>query len=59
MTKVEVTAIVSYCQENKKAFKQRLADLGVSRWSFYDSKRKYASREVDDNAGEFLYTKED
>ena len=54
MTKEEVAAIVSYCQENKVSFKQRLAELGIQEWTFYESKRKYAPKEVGEKAGEFL-----
>lgn len=51
MTKEEVAAIVSYCQENKVSFKQRLAELGIQEWTFYESKRKYAPKEVGEKAG--------
>ena len=34
--------------------KQRLSELGISLWNFYDAKRKYAPKEEGDNAGEFL-----
>lgn len=54
MTKEEVAAIVSYCQENKISFKQRLEELHIRPATFYDSKRKYAPTEVGENAGEFL-----
>lgn len=54
MTKEEVAAIVTYCQENKVSFKQRLAELGIHEWSFYEAKRKYAPKEVGENAGELL-----
>lgn len=46
MTKEEVAAIVAYCQENKVSFKQRLAELGVPEWTFYEAKRKYAPKET-------------
>ena len=54
MTKEEVAAIVSYCQENNVSFKQRLEELHIRPATFYDSKRKYAPTEVGENAGEFL-----
>ena len=54
MTKEEVAAIVSYCQENKISFKQRLEELHIRPATFYDSKRKYAPTEEGENAGEFL-----
>ena len=42
------------CDENKICHRQRLSELGVSPWSFYDAKRKYAPKEEGENAGEFL-----
>lgn len=54
MTKEEVAAIVTYCQENNVSYKQRLAELSIRPSSFYDAKRKYAPKEVGENVGEFL-----
>ncbi len=54
MTKEEVAHVIAYCDENKISYKQRLAELGVNPWSFYDAKRKYAPKEDGENAGEFL-----
>ena len=54
MTKEEVAAIVSYCQDNNVSQKERLAELGINPWNFYDAKRKYAPKQEGDNAGEFL-----
>lgn len=54
MTKEEVAQVITYCEENKISYKQRLAEMGVTPWSFYDAKRKYAPKEDGDNAGEFL-----
>jgi len=54
MTKEEVAQVIAYCDENKISYKQRLAELGVNPWSFYDAKRKYAPKEDVENAGEFL-----
>ena len=54
MTKEEVAQVIAYCDENKISYKQRLTELGISPWSFYDAKRKYAPKEEGDNAGEFL-----
>lgn len=54
MTKEEVAQVITYCEENKISYKQRLAEMGVTPWSFYDAKRKYAPKEEGDNAGEFL-----
>jgi len=42
MTKEEVVQVIAYCDENKISYKQRLAELGINPWSFYDAKRKYA-----------------
>ena len=54
MTKEEVAEIVSYCEEKKISYKQRLMELGANAWTFYDAKRKYAPKQEGDNAGEFL-----
>ena len=54
MTKEEVAQVIANCEVNKISYKQRLAELGISPWSFYDAKRKYAPKEEGDNAGEFL-----
>ena len=42
MTKEEVDQVIAYCDENKISYKQRLAELRINPWSFYDAKRKYA-----------------
>jgi len=54
MTKEEVAEVVAYCDENKISYKQRLSELGISEWSFYSAKRKYAPKQEEDNAGDFL-----
>ena len=54
MTKEEVAQVITYCEENKISYKQRLAEMGVNPWNFYDAKRKYAPKQEGDNAGEFL-----
>lgn len=46
--------MVAYCEENKVSYQQRLAELGINAWSFYNAKRKYAPRQEGENAGEFL-----
>lgn len=54
MTKEEIAEIVSYCEEKKISYKQRLEELGIKAWEFYDAKRKYAPKREGDNTGEFL-----
>ena len=54
MTKEEVAQVIAYCDENKISYRQRLSELGISPWSFYDAKRMYGPKEEGDNAGEFL-----
>lgn len=54
MSKEEVAQVVAYCSENKISYKQRLSELVVNSWSFYDAKRKYTPKKEGDNAGEFL-----
>ena len=54
MTKEEVAQVIAYCEENKISYKQRLEELGINPWNFYDAKRRYAPKQEGDNAGEFL-----
>ena len=54
-TKEEVAQVIAYRDENKISYKQRLSELGISPWNFYDAKRKYAPKEEEENAGEFLH----
>ena len=54
MTKEEVAQVIAYSDENKISYKQRLSELGISPWNFYDAKRKYAPKEEGEKAGEFL-----
>lgn len=54
MSKEEVAQVIAYCSENKISYKQRLSELGVNTWSFYDAKRKYTPKQEGDNTGEFL-----
>ena len=51
MTKEKVAQVIAYCDENKIGYKQRLEELGINPWSFYDAKRKYAPKEDGENAG--------
>ena len=54
MTKEGVAQVIAYSDENKISYKQRLAELRINPWSFYDAKRKYAPKEEGENFGEFL-----
>lgn len=38
MTKGEVAQVVTYYEENKVSFSQRLEELGIPAWPFYDAK---------------------
>ncbi len=53
MTKEEVASIVAYCDEHRISFKQRLEELGIPGWRFYEAKRRY-SVESEGGQGEFL-----
>lgn len=53
MTKEDVASIVTYCEEHKISFKQRIEELGIPAWSFYEAKRKHFSEASNQN-GEFL-----
>ena len=54
MTKEEVAQVIAYCYENKISYKQRLSELGISPWNFYDANLKYAPKEEGENSGDFL-----
>lgn len=54
MTEEEVAQVMAYCDENKISYKQRLSELGINPWTFYDAKRKYAPKEEGEDSGEFL-----
>ena len=41
MTKEEVAQVIAYCEEKKISYKQRLEELGINPWNFYDAKRRY------------------
>ena len=53
MTKEEVAQVIAYCDENKISYKQRLSELGISPWNFYDDKRKYAPKKEGENVASF------
>lgn len=38
----EVAAIMTYCQEHSMSYKDRLAELEIPAWRFYDAKSHYA-----------------
>ena len=56
MTREEVAAIMTYCQEHSMSYKDRLAELEIPAWRFYDAKSHYAKEQEQSNsrAGEFL-----
>ena len=54
MTKEEVAEVVTICEENEISYKQRLAELGISEWSFYSAKRRYTPKREGEITGEFL-----
>lgn len=54
MTEDEVAQVIAYCDENKISYKQRLSELGVNPWNFYDAKRKYAPKEEREDSGGFI-----
>lgn len=55
LSKEEVADVISYCKEHGCSYKDRLAELGIPEWKFYDSKYKYAIRERKEfDKGRFL-----
>ena len=58
LSKEEVSDVILYCKEHGCTYKDRLGELGIPEWKFYDSKYKYALRERGDRArGQFLQLK--
>ena len=58
LSKEEVSDVISYCQEHGCTYKERLHELGIPEWKFYDSKYKYAIQERKDSGkGRFLQLK--
>lgn len=45
MTKEEVAEIIHYCKINGVTYKDRLKELNIAAWKFYDYKAKYAAEE--------------
>ena len=41
MTREEVAEVITYCKENGISYKERLTELGIPIWKFYDSKAQY------------------
>lgn len=55
MTREEVAEVMTYCKENGISYKERLTELGIPLWKFYDSKARYArEQEFTESKGEFL-----
>lgn len=56
MTREEVAEIMTYCQEHTVSYKDRLAELGIAPWRFYDAKSRYAKQQAQAEScgGEFL-----
>jgi len=55
LSKDEVADVISYCKEHGCSYKERLAELRIPEWKFYDSKYKYAIRERKEcDKGRFL-----
>ena len=52
MSSSEVNEIVRYCHENGLSYKERLTELGIAPWKFYDAKRHYNQKEASE--GKFL-----
>jgi len=56
MTKEEVAEIMTYCKEHQMCYKDRLEELGIPKWRFYDAKSHYAKEQEKDGppSGEFF-----
>ncbi|MCC8175089.1 MAG: hypothetical protein LIO91_01455 [Bacteroidales bacterium] len=47
LTKEEVLDIIAYCDENGVKREDRLKELGISRWAYYASRRRYVKEEAE------------
>lgn len=56
LSKEEVLDIIAYCKENNVNRKDRLAELGIGEWSFYEARRRYLKEEIESgkNDGHFV-----
>ena len=56
MTREEVAEVMTYCKDNGKTYKARLAELGIPEWRFFESKARYAREQEKETgkAGEFI-----
>ena len=58
LSKEEISEVISYCQEHGCSYKDRLTELGIPEWKFYDSKYRYAIQERKiKESGQFLQLK--
>lgn len=48
MSKEEIASIVLYCKENNVSFKDRLSELRITPWRFYEAKSKYSKGAKDE-----------
>ena len=53
-SKLSKVAATSLLMGVTRASSEAYSELGISPWNFYDAKRKYAPKEEEENAGEFL-----
>ena len=55
LTREEIAEIVQYCKEKGVSYKNRLKEIGIAEWRFYESKRRYAEAQASEReSGEFL-----
>lgn len=56
LSKEEVLDIIAYCKEHRINRKDRLAQLGIGEWSFYESRRRYLKEEseLSTRTGKFI-----
>lgn len=52
LSKEEVLDIIAYCKENNVNRKDRLIELGLSEWSFYEARRRYLKEESESGKDE-------
>lgn len=54
LSKEDLAAVISYCQENALTYKDGMKEFGIPEHVFYRSKRRYMEEEKQSACGEFL-----
>lgn len=60
LTKEEIAEIMIYCKENSVTYRQRLNELGIPSWKFYDNRARLARKQelLPESSGSFIQLSE-